>query len=117
MKKAIINILLLFLVFGCTGSPAQTSYMSQKNRDNMLKLNQGMTKQQVMEIMGKPYQTEAYNGVEFWLYMTEAVTIDDRRVDERVLTPFAFEKGILVGWGRNYYEQVITLRHDINVKK
>ena len=113
MRLTILLTVILFYL-GCAGSPGVTGMESMKNREKMLELQIGMTKEQVKALMGQPYKTEAYQDeggvLEFWLYMTEAVTIDNRQLSDENFTPFAFRDGVLVGWGRNYYESALNIK-------
>ena len=76
-----------------------------------LELNIGMTKTEVIQVMGEPRKTEAYSmegqNTEFWLYLTEGTIIGDGRMGDKNFTPLAFENGILIGWGRNFYDQAL----------
>ena len=75
----------------------------------MAKLNLGMTKNEVVNFMGRPAKTEAYDfqgmNLEFWHYRTEynwqLGTLED--------TALVFEDGVLKGWGLgNYYDQTLV---------
>jgi Na+/H+ antiporter NhaB len=124
-----MNYLILFfacavsaLLGGCAGSPIRTQVESGKNRSNLLRLNVGMSKSEVLTIMGEPYKTEVYKAsderaIEFWLFLTEATTPDNLGVGDRNLTPLAFEKGKLEGWGRNYYNSTLQVKQDVTVRK
>lgn len=81
---------------------ARTMSISQ-SRANLAKLEIGMTKDQVIAVMGEPRSREAYPNVEFLMYQTELEDVY-QRTDERI-TPVAFVNGRVVGWGRNYYEE------------
>lgn len=117
--RIFILVVLAFALASCAGSPYQTTAEARQNRDNMLKLNIGQTKEQVLELMGKPYKTETYlsgeKPVEFWLYLTEGKNIDDRTLRDSNFTPLAFENGILQGWGRNYYDSTLKVKKEITI--
>ncbi len=118
----IITIIMSLLLFSaCAGSPYQTGAEARQNRENMLKLNIGQTKNQVLSLMGKPYKTEMYviagEPVEFWLYLTEGKDIDDRTLRDSNFTPLAFENGVLKGWGRNYYDSTLRIKKDITIEQ
>jgi len=115
----IIGILIISMI-GCAGSPIRTQWEADKNRSNMLKLKIGMPKEQVLELMGNPYKTESYQlkgkVLEFWLYLTEGVSVGYKLEDSN-FTPLAFENNILTGWGRNYYDNALRIKQDIEIKK
>ena len=116
MKKTIFSLLLLAFLSGCAGSPERTK--AEANREKMILLEVGMTKEEVQKIMGTPGKTEVYpssNGnVEFWLYLTEMIR--GSGIDDSHYTPFAFKKGKLQGWGKNYYNVVPKIEQDITIK-
>ncbi len=85
------------------------------NRNNLNKLEVGMSKSEVRNIMGKPYQREASEQCEWWFYRTNVreELFDAVRV-ESDYTPLAFENNCLVGWGRNFYIDR-TKRYDVKI--
>lgn len=99
------------LLGGCAGSPYQTGLEAEENRKAMLGLNIGMSKTEVLQVMGEPRKTEAYaiegRNIEFWLYLTEGITITDRSMGNKNLTPLVFENGSLIGWGRSFYDSTL----------
>lgn len=95
MKKAIVALSLALLLGGC----GHTVWDMDRNRDNLNKLEIGMTKAQVIEIMGKPRMREATEETEWLLYWTGYGT-----TDRNGLTPIAFRDSKVIGWGRNFWE-------------
>ena len=120
VKSFGVSLMLLVVLAGCAGSPVRTSWEAEENRGKLLRLEIGQSKERVLQIMGQPYLTEAYDQdgkrIEFWLYMTEGRSIDDRGLSDRNFTPLAFEAGVLKGWGRNYYDNVLRIKKDITVE-
>jgi len=120
MNRAIWVLVLSVFLMACAGSPARTQWEAESNRENMLRLNVGQTKDQVLTVMGKPYKTESYvidgKPVEFWLYLTEGRSTRDKGISDVNFTPLAFENGILKGWGRNYYDNTLRIKKDITVE-
>lgn len=114
-----INIFIMGLLIGCAGSPIRAQLEDGRNRSNLLQLKIGMNKEQALNIMGKPYKTEAYvveaKNLEFWLYLTERTTGFVQPTDIN-FTPLAFEAGILMGWGRNFYNDVLKIQQDIKIE-
>ncbi len=74
------------------------------NNANLVKLKEGMTKDDVVEIMGDPLENEAYNKKDLWFYYTGAKWSDGNRTSDEC-TPLVFENDKLVGWGQDFYKQ------------
>jgi hypothetical protein len=121
MYKALLATLLLLILAGCAGSSAQTGWEASKNRDSMLNLNVGQSKDQVLALMGKPYKTEMYvadgKPLEFWLYLTEGRVVDGPGLRDSNFTPLAFENGTLKGWGRNFYDNTVRIKKDVTIEQ
>ena len=60
-----------------------------------------MSKDQVRQIMGKPYRREAESNLEWWLYQTENQTMFATESEYR--TPLLFKDSELIGWGKNFW--------------
>lgn len=116
-KLASSMIVLIFLI-GCAGSPVRTGWEAEKNRKSMFHLQVGMSKNDVLNLLGEPRKTEAYSiadkNIEFWLYMTEGKG-SDRKLNDSNFTPLAFENERLIGWGRNFYDQTLKYEHKIKI--
>ena len=127
MRKIMVVILLLFFV-GCPGSVAwqsqrigSTEAEAKRNNENMMLLNIGQSKAEVLEIMGAPAKREAYKleaerVVEFWFYRTSGWSMRDMGDMDYQFTPFAIENDELVGWGRNYYDTVVRSAVELLIK-
>lgn len=117
MKTILLLIFIITTIGGCAGSPQQMVWEANDNRKAMTGLNIGMSKQQVLKVMGEPRKTEAYiiegRNVMFWLYLTES---PGRNIDDSDYTPLAFENETLTGWGRNFYDKSLKYEHEINIK-
>ena len=117
MKK----ILLISIVFiaGCPGSPVQTEWEAGKNRKAMISLSPGITKNDVVEIMGKPRKTELYisegDNTEFWFYLIEGTTIHSKRLIETNFIPLVFENDKLIGWGSRYLDEHIK-KYELRIR-
>jgi hypothetical protein len=125
MKKAVVFTVLFVLAAGCTSS---LDRVRAANRRNLLKLSVGMPKEQAIEVMGhksgggrfgeptvnSPYKSEIlpggdktfevlyyYTDVKSVIYTANPATIAD---DE--LTPLIFENGKLIGWGKDFLENI-----------
>jgi len=115
MKKIILTITvfsLLYFMFGCAAAKMS------KNNDNLLLLEMGMTKEQVLQIMDKPDLNEAYESlygksIVIYFYYTQRQW-SDGNVTKDECTPVVFEDGRLVGWGSEFYKHKMEV--DINIK-
>ncbi len=102
---------LLFLE-GCGGA---VGLAAAGNRNNLNKIEIGMTKVEVREIMGKPHQREADTEYEWWSYLTHnSDPIYGIVYREKDFTPVAFKDGKLIGWGRNFYTDR-TKKYDVKI--
>ena len=109
-EKTAFLLLLLIIIASCA---SQTK--DALNRDNLMKLELGMTREQVIQIMGKPDFTEAYQkpgGVsETFFYYTKTRRVDtyrrwpDDTITQDECTPVEFEHGKLIGWGDEFYQR------------
>ena len=96
MKKIMLLffVAVISLVFsGCTAA---------KNIENSKKLRVGMTKTQVLNIMGRPLSDELYSKPDVWFYQVQTVWADGLDTRDECM-PLVFENGKLVGWGNNFY--------------
>lgn len=98
MKKGIIITLLLCLLLA--GCGAVKGLEASANRNQLDKLNVGMTTDQVRRAMGKPYKSEFYGAKQMWFYITEWQSDGQTTSDE--MTPLVFENDILLGWGSKF---------------
>jgi len=82
-----------------------------------MRLDLGMTKKQVMEIMGKPDLNESYQKVDggaiviLFYYINRKWSNGNVTKDE--CTPIVFENGKLIGWGDEFYQSKIKIELDI----
>ena len=91
MKKIILISFAFVFLCGC-----RSQY---KANLNLNKLEVGMLKDQVLEIMGTPGHREAQGHKEWLIYQTAKGRPWIMR--SRYMTPLLLENGILIGWGRN----------------
>ncbi len=115
MKRIIILLVCLGLVSGCAFN---LDRIRANNRTNLSRLSLGMSKLQVVNLMGdktilgddgtiinNPYRSEILQGkdkiLEVLYYYTEKKAADNIiTLDE--LTPIAFDNEKLIGWGWNF---------------
>lgn len=76
----------------------------QQNFENLKKVQIGMTKKQVINIMGSPILTEEYNKPDLWFYYTDWDWADCARTEEES-TPIVFKNGVVIGIGRVFYRK------------
>ncbi|MDD5728956.1 MAG: DUF3192 domain-containing protein [Victivallales bacterium] len=93
----------LLAVSGCAYHEAHANV--EKSRD----LRIGMTKQQVLKIMGEPVKNQKYVSPDVWFYYTCPQWIDGLTTEDECL-PLVFRDGKLIGWGWEYYEKARILR-------
>ena len=87
-------LFLLLFTAGCVNEAA-------RNVENSKRLRVGMTKEQVLSIMGKPVQEE-FSTPDLWYYFVESVWTDGLTTEEECM-PLVFEKGRLAGCGNRFY--------------
>lgn len=103
-----------FLFFcGCAGSLITSSCNAEKNRINMLNVKQGMTQNDVVNIMGRPYkvtkksfQNKQY---EIWYYLTKGAYLAQSEYIDENFTPFVFYLGYLKGIGDKDYNLIFNI--------
>jgi len=102
-----IKVLFLILFVGCAGGQMDWQMEMNRNNRNIAKLNIGMDKATVLEIMGEPVLHEAYEQTdgsvfEAFFYYTNRVWSDGNRTKDE-MTPICFTDNRLVGWGQDFY--------------
>ena len=107
---ALLVILILISMTGCADGIMRRGKEAAKNLSRLAELRIGMTKNEVVTLMGQPPKTETYDiqgkHLEFWLYLTRY----DRpySAPNPEYTPLAFEGDILASWGMEYYDQALS---------
>ena len=99
MKKIIMLLAAVMLAAGCSVNPFKTARL---NVENSKKLRVGMTKAEVLAIMGEPAKDEAFHRPDIWFYYFN-MNWGDGFVTEDECFPLVFENGKLAGWGNAYY--------------
>ncbi|MFH0812337.1 MAG: DUF3192 domain-containing protein [Pseudomonadota bacterium] len=115
MKK-LSALFLVFLLIGCASSIEQ---MRTKNRENLLRLSLGMSKFDVLQIMGtetfkginNPYRVETPKGEDGELYEVLFYNTETKNKDgviaENELIPIVFEDNKLIGWGWAFLSEIV----------
>ena len=109
MKTVVFLVSVALLFF--SGCWVASGLKAADNRDRLNQLEVGMTKDQVKSIMGNPYKREAMGEDEWWLYLSESTGGYYKEY-----MPIGFNKGIVVGWGRNFYAERRAV-FDITINK
>ncbi len=81
---------------------------ARRNLDNARALRVGMTKPQVLEIMGEPIRNELFVKPDVWFYYIDPVWLDFLTTEDECM-PLVFQEGRLVGWGNEYYARTRLL--------
>lgn len=135
MIRNMIFSLVLMTLFGC----ATLDSVRAHNREKLLLLSPGMTKSEVLQVMGtetvttyvdviassyittaitNPYRSELYRSAghvfEILLYYTDKKKADDAITDDE-LTPIIIMDGKLDGWGWSYWDSLIQ-KYEIRVR-
>lgn len=89
-----------------------------RNNANLKQLKAGMSKDEVLNIMGEPLKNEVYNTDKVWYYYTDTKWSDGRNTRDEC-TPVVFDDdGKLLGWGQEYYKVNYDFKNwDIDKKK
>jgi len=101
----------VFLIIGCTSGPIAYRMVNEDNTNirNLEKSKIGMTKTEVLTLMGAEDKSEKFErkgvAVEILYYHTSGSYSPDTGWQNMDSTPVVFEAGILKGWGKYYYEQ------------
>ncbi|MBN1863323.1 MAG: DUF3192 domain-containing protein [Victivallales bacterium] len=90
---------ILLLSISCTNHQ-----IISRNLENLSRLSVGMTKQEVLGIMGEPLTNEVYNEDNVWYYFTQ-VKWSDGMITHDECTPVFFEDGKLLGWGQAEFKK------------
>jgi len=110
-------LVLLILNTSCV-SPSLLAWNIEKARNNLNHLEVGMTKDEVIGIMGPPYTREMFpdetgQPVEVLVYITQYT--DSGPIPDSDKTPICLRNGRLIGWGRNFYDR--TQKHDVTIRQ
>ncbi len=102
MKKYILLLLIAICSAGCSLNPF---HVAKTNVENSKKLRVGMTKAEVLAIMGEPEKGETFNKPDVWFYYFN-MNWGDGFVTEDECFPLVFNNGRLAGWGNAYYTRI-----------
>ena len=100
MKKILLMglaIALMLMVVSCAAE-------AFRNKQNVGKLKKGMTKDEVVAVMGEPVKGEVYCMPDAMFYYTDPKWSDGNITSDEC-TPLVFEKDKLIGWGQEFYKE------------
>ena len=120
--KRLFALTLALVVGGCVGSPVHSTIKYngvqssiKRNNDALVALRVGMTKDEVLKVMGKPERSEGYQWGAAWLYRT-AMTSGIYGTSDSDFTPVVFDESEkLAGWGRNFFTERAR-KYEIEIK-
>jgi len=114
-------MLLASLISSCSRSPIATGVHAEENRYRLSWIKVGMSKSSVYNKVGCPQRTEKVdiNGVnyEIWYYLTKRYALGQTRLLPQNTTPLIFRKNKLIGWGREYYNYLLNVDNEREVRK
>ena len=99
MKKIVILFFAALMIAGCSLNPF---HAAKTNVENSKKLRIGMTKNEVLSLMGEPVKNETFNRPDIWFYYSN-MNWGDGFVTEDECFPVVFKNGKVAGWGNAYY--------------
>ena len=140
MKKIIVIVIITSLLFGCTAYMAtQLEEVRGRNRINLIKLELGMSKSDVLSIVGtsvdtlksdqptdkassriinNPYKSSAISiedkSIEILYYYTDLKS-DDGAITDDELTPIVLINGKVTGWGWDYWHDTAQ-KYEIRIR-
>lgn len=100
LKKILVIALLItpFIITSCALS------IKERNIKNLKLLRKGMSKMEVLAVMGDPLKDEVYHQENVWFYFTETQW-SDGVITKDECTPVFFDDGTLAGWGKKEYKK------------
>ena len=103
MLKKIMFLAVLLALAGCA-LPSTTSERAKS-------LRVGMTKAEVLEVMGEPL-AENFCTPDLWYYYVETIWVDGLITEDECM-PLVFENGTLKGFGKLFYSQYRMRKDDL----
>ena len=101
MKRAFICAAVIFSLALCVGCSTPWGTASD-NIEHSRELRVGMTKNEVLAVMGEPIRDESFCKPDLWYYYIDTVWFDGLVTEDECM-PLVLENGKLVGWGNDFY--------------
>jgi len=79
-------------------------FEGEDTREKMSKIRIGMTKQEILDLLGQPLKDEKFNKPDVWFYYTNVRWGDSLSAREES-TPVVFSEGYVIGWGNDFYQK------------
>jgi len=102
MRKLSVTLAAIAIVLALGGCQWQER---AENFENARNLRVGMTKEQVLEVMGRPISDEAYSTPDLWFYYVDTKWYDGLATEDECM-PLVFRHGKLIGWGNDFYNRM-----------
>lgn len=104
-KSLFRGITAIVIAFTLCLALCSCSYFSQySNVEHAKDLRVGMTKTQVLKVMGEPVRDQKYNTPDLWYYYVNTEWHDFLTTEDECI-PLVFENGKLIGWGNEFYNR------------
>jgi hypothetical protein len=129
MNKSLLLVATIMLTVALSGCGAGYAGLRSENRANLMKLDLGMTKEQVLKAMGdksfgevsNPFKREVIPGkggetYDVLYYYTEYIDYAAGKDWESGVTPIVLKEGKVVGWGWKYLDDA-DIRKTITIKR
>ena len=119
MKNKIFKNLVLFLTAGVLAAALTSCFYAEieRNQKNLAKIRKGMTRKQVLEIMGEPVKGEAYCNDRELFYYTRQSWMDGMVMRDEC-TPIAFDDyDRVIGWGPDFNTGLYDIPLPQNLKQ
>lgn len=105
MKNLLRLVIFLFLPLFITGCSWKEI---NRNVENSKQLRIGMTKEQVLQIMGEPLKNVAFHEENVWHYFIRINWYDGLYTRDECL-PLVFKDNKLIGWGNEFKARFDTV--------
>lgn len=104
MKNLVLFLTVFSLGLALSGCSNTGYFAARRNLQNSAGLRVGMTKAQVIEVMGEPVTGEDYCRPDVWFYYIDPQWYDGLTTQDECM-PLVFKDGKLLGWGNEYYNR------------